>query len=144
MTTTDYLVLPPERTWDDATEQLARALVDGAGDNTSVLAALGFLFRDPVHTFGRPDIRRDYVIVHTAVDVDLDWSLLSDHAITGRSVILTAQQRALFVLAASIASPRCYASLRETLPVLGDDLLHAFFDAVGYAGHYAGSRDGAR
>lgn len=126
-----YEILPPERRWHLDVEALAQALLGSADRGEQ--AALSMLFRDPLLTFSREDIRENYVIDLDDGAVRFDWPELAECAAVGGWVWLSQGARALLQLACSIASVECPVRLGDALGNLDSGNRQAFLDAVAFA-----------
>lgn len=143
-----YEILPPNRSWPAPVEALALALVDGVEDRDEE-AALSLLFRDQRRVFARDDIGAHIDVLPLRVNsrggaftsdvwtgpasARIDWTRLSAAATPGGGLPLSPGERALILLACSIASVHCYVQLGAALGNLDAENRQAFVDAVAYA-----------
>lgn len=124
-----YEILPATRTWPPLIEACAQALLDGASDRDEE-AALSLLFRDPQLVFARDDIVEAYVDGLDAAH--MDWWSLSIDAESNR-LPLSSGERALVLLACSMATTACHVKLSDAFGSLDAENQQAFIDAMAYA-----------
>lgn len=118
--------------WSPNTADLARSLVAGADGERGTLAALSLIFRLPFAPWAREDIRARYITEWTPTRAIVLWPVLHHDATQG-TLPVSRGERALFVVACSIADERCVVQLATALPALDEQLRAAIAPAMGYA-----------
>ena len=127
--TAPYTLIPPTHNWQEDALLLATHLLAAADASRAERAALSLLYRDP----GMVWYRLGLTYLTTEGD-HLDWALVSTRA-EHRLIVappLTARERALLLLACSMASRHCPVRLGEVLLDLDQADHVAFRDAVRY------------
>lgn len=118
--------------WSPDTAELARSLVAGADGERGTLAALSLIFRLPSAPWAREDIRARYITEWTPTRSIVLWPVLHHDATQG-ALPVSRGERALFLLACSIADERCVVQLAAALRALDNQLREAIAPALAYA-----------
>lgn len=134
MSRTPYEILPPEREWPNATENVARRLVLGAGQHGD-LAALSLLFRAPGEVWTHPEVLAYYTELgrpNGSTRMVVLWSRLYLRALNREIPGATDEQYAAVMLACSMANELCPVRLGDVLGHLTQSTRRAFTDAMAY------------